>query len=149
METTWRPAVRIICLDVDGRVLLMCWRDPHDGALIWEPPGGGIEAGESPFETARRELAEETGLDPDSIVDSPLLVDRDTTWKGKRYVGTEEFYLARYPSAQPALGRDGLMVDEQQNLTDHRWLHLSELSTLDGRLEPPQLAEVVTELGAR
>ena len=34
------------------------------------------------------------------------------------------------------------MVDEQQNLTDHRWLHLTELSTLDGRLEPPHLAEV-------
>jgi 8-oxo-dGTP pyrophosphatase MutT (NUDIX family) len=149
MEITWRPAVRIVCLDADGRVLLMCWRDPHDGALIWEPPGGGIEAGESPFETARRELAEETGLDPDSIVDSPLLVDRDTTWKGKRYIGSEEFYLARYLSSQPALGRAGLMVDEQQNLTDHRWLHLSELSTLDGRLEPPHLAEVINQLTHR
>lgn len=149
METTWRPAVRIICLDADGRVLLMCWRDPHDGALIWEPPGGGIEDGESPYQTARRELAEETGLDPDSIVDSPLPVPRDTTWKGRRFVGTEAFYLARYPQVRPALGREGLMVDEQENLTAHRWLHLSELSTLDGRLEPPELAAVVTELAGR
>jgi 8-oxo-dGTP pyrophosphatase MutT (NUDIX family) len=146
METTWRPAVRIVCLDGDGRVLLMCWRDPHDGALIWEPPGGGIENGESPFRAARRELVEETGLDPDSIVDSPLIVARDTTWKGKRYVGSEEFYLARYPEQRPTLRRDGLMVDEQQNLTDHRWLHLSELSTLDGRLEPPELAAVIARL---
>jgi len=46
--------------DAAGRVLLV-----HHGygRRNWELPGGGSEPGESPDETARRELHEETGLD--------------------------------------------------------------------------------------
>jgi hypothetical protein len=60
VQTVTRPAVRIICVDAGGRVLMLQWRDPLSSALLWEPPGGGIEPGETPFDTARRELAEET-----------------------------------------------------------------------------------------
>jgi 8-oxo-dGTP pyrophosphatase MutT (NUDIX family) len=146
LEVAHRPAVRIVCLDAGDRVLLLCWRDPYDGTLIWEPPGGGIEAGETPWQAAVRELVEETGLDPSSMVDSPVTVDRDTTWNGRRFIGPEEFYLARFPGERPSLSRDGLMVDEQHNLLDHAWLALDELSELDGRLEPPTLVDVVARL---
>jgi 8-oxo-dGTP pyrophosphatase MutT (NUDIX family) len=146
LEVAHRPAVRIVCLDAGDRVLLLCWRDPYDGTLIWEPPGGGIEAGETPWQAAVRELVEETGLDPSSMVDSPVTVDRDTTWNGRRFIGPEEFYLARFPGERPSLSRDGLMVDEQHNLHDHAWLALSDLDDLDGRLEPPSLVDVVARL---
>ena len=146
MEIASRPAVRIVCLDADDRVLLLCWRDPYDGTLIWEPPGGGIEAGETPWQAAVRELVEETGLDPSSMVDSPVTVDRDTTWNGRRFIGPEEFYLARFASERPTLSRAGLMVDEQVNLHDHAWVTLEELDDLDGRLEPPTLAAVVARI---
>ena len=46
--------------DEDGRVLLV--RHTY-GRLNWEVPGGGAEPGESPDETAIREMREETGLD--------------------------------------------------------------------------------------
>ena len=46
--------------DTEGRILLV----RHDyGRRNWELPGGGAEPGESPDETALRELREETGLD--------------------------------------------------------------------------------------
>ncbi|MGN6793939.1 MAG: NUDIX domain-containing protein, partial [Streptosporangiaceae bacterium] len=51
-----RPAARVLCLDQQGRVLLLRWRDPVDRTVLWEPPGGGIEPGESPITAARREL---------------------------------------------------------------------------------------------
>ena len=148
-EIASRAAVRIVCLDGAGRVLLMCWRDPYDATLVWEPPGGGIEAGETPWQAAVRELVEETGLDPSSMVDDPVTVDRDTIWNGRRFIGPEEFYLARFSSESPPLSRSGLMADEQVNLHDHAWLGMDELSALDGRLEPPSLASVVARLSRR
>jgi 8-oxo-dGTP pyrophosphatase MutT (NUDIX family) len=146
VETRWRPAARIVCLDAGWRVLLLHWRDPADGSWLWEPPGGGIDPGETPLEAARRELVEETGLDPGAIVDRYVDVERDVRWNGARYVGTEQFFLARFDAERPALVRTGLLPDEQQNLHDHAWVGVAELAALPDRLEPPGLAAVVAAL---
>jgi 8-oxo-dGTP pyrophosphatase MutT (NUDIX family) len=147
VEITWRPTVRVVCLDDAGRVLLLRWRDPSDGTELWEPPGGGIEPGESPYQAARRELVEETGFDPDAIVDEPSLVDRDTVWNGRRYIGQEPFYIARFAGERPALGQTALMPDETQNLRGHEWFAAGELpGSGPARLEPPALAGVIAKL---
>jgi ADP-ribose diphosphatase len=55
-------AVAIVAVDGDGYVTLVRQRrEPARKALV-ELPAGTLEAGEEPVETARRELAEETGL---------------------------------------------------------------------------------------
>ena len=55
---------------------VLVWRDDHlllvrrarpPGAGEWSLPGGGQELGETLFETARREVAEETGLDVEPV----------------------------------------------------------------------------------
>ncbi|GLW28217.1 NUDIX domain-containing protein [Actinoplanes regularis] len=148
METVFRPAVRILCLDRDGRLLLMNWADPTDGHRLWEPPGGGIDAGETPLEAARRELTEETGLDPAAIHPDFTLVERDTLWKGRHYVGPEQFFVARYAVARPAIARDGLLPYEQAELLGHAWIHPTDFPELPDPLEPPALAEICRNLQA-
>ncbi|MEU3160637.1 NUDIX domain-containing protein [Streptomyces griseoincarnatus] len=44
----------------DGQLLLARARD-DDGRPEWVLPGGGMEHGEDPYDTVRRELEEETG----------------------------------------------------------------------------------------
>lgn len=146
MEATHRPAARIICLDAARRLLLLRWRDPFDGTWLWEPPGGGIEPGETPLVAARRELAEETGLDPAAVLDRSVPVDRDVRWNGKRYIGTEHFFIARFTDEQPALLRTGLLPEEKAGLDTHVWIAWPDLGSLTDPVEPPQLAAVLGAL---
>ncbi|WP_282702273.1 NUDIX domain-containing protein [Streptomyces sp. CC219B] len=146
METTHRPAVRVICLDAAQRLLLLHWRDPFDGVMLWEPPGGGIEPGETPLIAARRELVEETGLDPAAVRDRSVSVERDVWWNGKRFVGAEDFFVAHFAEERPTLSPAGLLPDEQVNLREHAWVAWSDLNTLADRIEPPALMSVLAAL---
>jgi 8-oxo-dGTP diphosphatase len=64
VEAQWRRAAAyVVCRDRDGRLLLT--RVSHSARADvgkWTMPGGGMEWGERPEETALRELVEETGL---------------------------------------------------------------------------------------
>lgn len=146
VETTRRPAARVICLDAACRVLLLRWHDPVDGAWLWEPPGGGIEPGETPLAAARRELVEETGLDPGAVLDRSVPVERDVRWKGKRYVGPEDFFVAYFAEERPSLTRTGLLPNEQVDLHSHTWISWSGLASPPDRVEPPQLLTVLRAL---
>jgi 8-oxo-dGTP pyrophosphatase MutT (NUDIX family) len=55
-----RVSADVLIRDRHGRLLLVDPRYKPD----WDTPGGMAEANEPPYETARRELREELGLDP-------------------------------------------------------------------------------------
>jgi 8-oxo-dGTP pyrophosphatase MutT (NUDIX family) len=139
-----RPSARIICLDDQGRILLLRLRDPFDGSIKWEPPGGGIEAGETPLQAARRELTEETGLPGDLIEPRPFEIARTFRWNGRDHEHTEWFYLVRIPTTdvRPA----GLLADERDNFLGFRWFSLEEIQLSQERIEPIQLLEVIADL---
>ena len=68
-----RPSARAVILK-DGKVLLN-YISKHD---CYEFPGGGIEAGETPEEAVRREVAEETGrvVIPESVREFGIVIRR-------------------------------------------------------------------------
>ncbi|UBU11200.1 NUDIX domain-containing protein [Nonomuraea gerenzanensis] len=136
-----RPAARVVCLDRDGRVLLMHWYDHVAGAEVWEPPGGRLEPGETPLEAARRELTEETGLPGSAVLDRHVEVDRDFRWLGTRFVKREVFYLARFDGERPAVDPGELTQEESAAFRGHVWAE-----ELPPGVEPPELAQVVERL---
>lgn len=66
-----------IARDPDGRVLLVRAARYLSVAGRWFLPGGGVEHGEAPLDSLRREVAEETGLE---IADASLLGVLSDTW---------------------------------------------------------------------
>jgi lipoyl(octanoyl) transferase len=82
------PTMRLVKVVVhDGARVLLLHRRPERGNF-WQPITGSIEAGESPLETARRELIEETGQSGDP---RPL----DLT---QSFLIESEFLANRYPA---------------------------------------------------
>ena len=59
----------ILPVDADDTVTLVRQFRYAFGEEIWELPAGKLEAGEDPFEAAKRELSEECGLTADRFVD--------------------------------------------------------------------------------
>lgn len=92
------------------------------GGCINEPPGGGIEAGESPEEAALRELKEECGLD--GKINRLLNV---LHWKDG---STEYAFLVDVPDRQKeSIGKVPEIPDGmEQSIKNVRWLKLNEFS---------------------
>lgn len=57
-----RKTVKLLLVDSDQRLLLVCGRDTAADLYHRYPVGGGIESDESPAQAASREAWEETGL---------------------------------------------------------------------------------------
>lgn len=114
-----------------GRVLLAHHRHP-DGRDFWCFPGGHVETGESWAEAARREVAEETGLQIELIdvvyaQDFPRPPGPD---------GAELFFRARIEEGHLRLGRE-------PGLDAVQWVPLSELSRRE--VLPQELADAVQD----
>jgi 8-oxo-dGTP pyrophosphatase MutT (NUDIX family) len=65
---TMKPAAMTVVLDDAGKQVLLSWRHRFvPDVWNWELPGGLLDPGESPAETAAREVEEETGYRPRSV----------------------------------------------------------------------------------
>ncbi|EGX60336.1 mutT-like protein [Streptomyces zinciresistens K42] len=140
---TPRHAARVVVLDPEGSVFLFRY-DNSEVGVHWAPPGGGLEAQETPREGALRELREETGwtdLEP-----GPLLCtwEHDFTHTGTPVRQHEHVYLAHGPHREPT--GDGLAAAHAADgILTWRWWPRTELADAPEPLWPPDLARLLAE----
>jgi 8-oxo-dGTP diphosphatase len=129
--------------------VLLCRFDlPEHGVVVWTPPGGGVERGESAAEALRREMAEEVGL----VVAHPLphVWHQRVVAEGhaKGYDGViNDYYLLKTAAFEPrgTLGDEAL---RHENIAGLRWWDLEEMRTYRGQaiFAPRALPQLVTDL---
>jgi 8-oxo-dGTP pyrophosphatase MutT (NUDIX family) len=143
---TLRIGARVLLLDRHDQVLLIHARDPDQpDHHWWELPGGGNDPGETLEETARRELAEETGILLDHL--GPHLWDRETrfSYRGRQHHRRESVYLARTSDTAPTL-RPKHTANEKAGLIEHRWWTQPQLAACCDKLLPPNLPALLADI---
>ena len=88
-------------------------------------PGGGVDLGEVPEQTVRREIYEETSVQLGSI----RLVFQEEA--GDPY-GTQYIYLADYAAGEPALSpkaEEAFINELGQNMHEPMWLPIDKLAS--------------------
>lgn len=140
-----RPTARVLLLDERGRTLLFTVEEPDQdtGKRFWFPPGGGVEAGETHEEAARRELLEETGIDSEP---GPCIWVREPhLWYFRAqdiwYRSIERYYLVRVD--RPEVTIDRWTELEIQVISRYHWWSLEEMAASDDLFVPRRLAELL------
>jgi 8-oxo-dGTP pyrophosphatase MutT (NUDIX family) len=114
------------------------------GKEVWALPKGLVGPGESPAETAAREVAEETGIHG-RLVEKLGDVRYVYTWEGERVFKVVSFYLFRY-----LRGRLGDIPPEHAHeVASTRWLPLDEAPRLLAYKGEREMAERARDLLAR
>lgn len=147
-EVRDRIAARVLVVDPDGAVLLLRGSDPHrpEAGTWWFTPGGGVDAGESVEDAARREAHEETGLVVDDL--GPVRFERvaEFVFEGERYRQHERFFVVRTHRFDAVT--DGWTEVEQRSVHEHRWWTPAEIAASAETFYPERLLEWLRQVPA-
>ncbi len=103
---------------------------------IWEFPGGGIEWGENPRETAIRETKEETGINVDELL---FIGITSATYK-KENKDKHSLYMVYLATSKE---KD---VEISKEHKEYRWLSISELKYLKLGLNAEPIPDLIEDL---
>jgi 8-oxo-dGTP pyrophosphatase MutT (NUDIX family) len=121
----------------DGIEVLLASRRTRSGDLVWGLPKGLVEPGESPEETAVREVQEETGFDG-KLVDDLGEISYWYVWEGVRVRKTVHFFLME------AIGGDASRRDRE--MEEVAWFPLAEGEEAAGFASEKQVISRAREL---
>jgi len=128
LEDAWYQVVVVWTREAGGKLLLTRRQaDKRFFPLCWEVTEGFAQAGEGPWRAARRELREETGLDPDESCWRYL----GTVWKqsdidGHHYQSMVAVYLVQLPEREPTVTCQPDEVLEARWVTVQQYLAIPE-----------------------
>jgi putative (di)nucleoside polyphosphate hydrolase len=122
----YRRGVGVMLLNREGKAFVGLRIDNTDEA--WQMPQGGIDQGEEPWATAKRELEEETGIAPRLVERIAICPERlkydlppelqGKLWGGKWKGQDQDWYLARF------LGQDSdvNIATKDPEFRDWKWI---------------------------
>lgn len=124
MSQSTQVGVRAI-IKRENRIVFVEHREKNHG-VFYLFPGGGIESGESIFEAAEREVAEETNL---KVKAQKIMYVRETKYKDS--TGIEFYVLCEWIGGELKLGHDP-EENKQSNqvLVSAREISFNELNTV-------------------
>ncbi len=130
----YRRGVGVMLLNFEGQVWVGRRIDYTDEA--WQMPQGGMNKGEAPWDTALRELEEETGIPPhlvERIAECPERLKYDlppelrrSLWKGKWKGQLQDWYLCRFLGDD----RDVNIATKHPEFNDWKWVEPALLPEL-------------------
>ena len=141
-------SVRMLLINTDKEVLLMCADDPKTTdkngiyrGRFWFTVGGEIEPGESPIETASRELYEETGINPDCVTFGPIVWFGafEMVLSGILTQLKQQFIVAH--TTQKTLTTEHLTEREKEVIEEIRWFSLNQICNCNELIYPPGLKD--------
>jgi putative (di)nucleoside polyphosphate hydrolase len=130
-DNLYRRGVGVMLLSPHKRIWVGRRIDNTDEA--WQMPQGGIDKGEKPWATAKRELEEETGISPrlvERIAKSPERLRYDLPpelqgklWGGKWKGQIQDWFLCRFLGADS----DVNIATKDPEFCDWKWVEPAEL----------------------
>jgi 8-oxo-dGTP pyrophosphatase MutT (NUDIX family) len=141
-----RIGARVLLLDNHDRVLLIHARDPDNPTNHWwELPGGGQDPGEALHDTARRELAEETGIQLTDVGAHLWTRESRFHYRGRDHHRVDHVFLVRTPDATPTVALRPT-DNEKAGLVERRWWTVETLAECPDTLLPATLPQLFKDI---
>lgn len=143
----YRKSVGMMVLNEANQVFIARRVDYPNGA--WQMPQGGMDTGESPRESALRELEEETGMTSVEIItesktwrsyDVPYDLSQKL-WGGEYRGQTQKWFLMRFFGSDHEIKLDNHTAE----FCEWRWANLDEITELAVYFKRKTYVEIVRE----